>query len=88
MMHETPQCSESYCNLHDYQINYPGICLRQDALRRSARMSSEVSEIRQELTQIKDVFRSGLRQQTVPVPRPAPKPQSKPKDSPSYRWKH
>ena len=28
-------CSESFCDLHDYQINTSGICLRQDALRRS-----------------------------------------------------
>ena len=28
-------CSESYCDLHDYRINTAGICLRQDALRRS-----------------------------------------------------
>jgi hypothetical protein len=28
-------CSEAFCDLHDYQINTSGICLRQDALRRS-----------------------------------------------------
>jgi len=28
-------CSESYCDLHDFKINTRGICLRQDALRRS-----------------------------------------------------
>ena len=32
-------CAESFCDLHDYQINLPGICLRQDALRRSAELS-------------------------------------------------
>ena len=32
-------CSESYCNLHDYRINTSGICLRQDALRRSENTS-------------------------------------------------
>jgi hypothetical protein len=29
-------CSESFCDLHDYQINTSGICLRQDALRQSS----------------------------------------------------
>ena len=28
-------CSESYCDTHDFRIETPGICLRQDALRRS-----------------------------------------------------
>ena len=28
-------CSEAFCDLHDFQINTSGICLRQDALRRS-----------------------------------------------------
>ena len=32
-------CSESYCDLHDYRINTAGICLRQDALRRSEELS-------------------------------------------------
>lgn len=32
-------CSESYCNLHDYLINTPGICLRRDALERSGLMT-------------------------------------------------
>lgn len=32
---EKTHCSETYCDLHDYLINCPGICLRQDALRRS-----------------------------------------------------
>jgi len=33
-------CSDAYCDLHDYRINTPGICLRQDALRRSVELST------------------------------------------------
>ena len=29
-------CSASYCDTHDFRINTPGICLRQDALRQSS----------------------------------------------------
>ena len=34
-------CSEAYCDLHDYLINLSGICLRQDALRRSRGLDSQ-----------------------------------------------
>ena len=36
----TLHCSEGFCDLHDYRINTPGICLRQDALRRSVELST------------------------------------------------
>jgi len=36
-------CSESYCDTHDFRIETPGICLRQDALRRSVESSTRRS---------------------------------------------
>ena len=33
-------CSEAYCDTHDFRIETPGICLRQDALRRSVASST------------------------------------------------
>ena len=97
-MNETLQCSESYCNLHDYQINCPGICLRQDALMRSTRMSEGVGDVIQGLTPLNNIIsrlETKLQKQRVPVARPAPKTftptetkQPKPKENPGYRWKH
>lgn len=40
MVTDKAHCSEAYCDLHDYLINLPGICLRQDALRRSKGLDS------------------------------------------------
>jgi len=33
-------CSEAYCDTHDFRIETPGICLRQDALRRAVEVST------------------------------------------------
>ena len=43
MIPATLHCSEAYCDLHDYRINTAGICLRQDALRRSEELSASRS---------------------------------------------
>ena len=40
MIGTTLHCSEGFCDLHDFRINTPGICLRQDALRRSVELST------------------------------------------------
>jgi len=71
-------CSESYCNLHDYQINTSGICLRQDALRRSGnapRSGSHDEGLAGAILRLGDILeRMEERQPKWSPPPPAPQP--------------
>ena len=72
-------CSESFCDLHDYRINTSGICLRQDALRRSEHMSRSGSHDNEDLAgaflRLTDIVeRMERRQPKWSPPQPAPQP--------------
>jgi len=71
-------CSEAFCDLHDYRINTSGICLRQDALRRSANMSrsgSHGEDLAGAFLRLTDIVeRMERRQPNWSPPPPAPQP--------------
>ena len=71
----TLHCSESYCDLHDYEIRASGICLRQDALRRSVRLDQPRSaplekELAEAFSRIADIWEDDRqpRRTSSPVP--------------------
>ena len=70
----TLHCSESYCDLHDYEIRASGICLRQDALRRSVRLDQPRSaplekELAEAFARIADIW-----EERQPRRTPSPEP--------------
>jgi len=72
-------CSESFCDTHDYQINTSGICLRQDALRRSQntpRLGSNNADLAEAMYRLGDILQrmEGERQPNWSPPPSAPQP--------------
>ena len=74
-------CSEAYCDTHDFRINTPGICLRQDALRQSQdapRSGSHDEDLAGVLLHLAEILERLERRQPQSLPtRAAPEPRRK-----------